>query len=136
MTPLLKNLRWGVFWGACGAVFYGAYAVLLYLFAGAQAFSSKGATLGGTLGAYALGGVGAGVVLGLLRPLVRWWWGAALVGFFCAIPVWLGGLLAIQSFTPPSRDDLYMVLILSGISGPVCGVIARKRWKRLESQAP
>ena len=109
---------------------YSAFAVALYAFRGSDPFTANGTTFGGTVVAYFVGGAGAGAVLGLLRPLARSRWGAAVVGFFCALPVWLGAAFAIDGVAALHAEDLLLTLLFSVLSGPICGVIAWERVKR------
>lgn len=128
-VDLSKNTRWGLYWGLCGAVVYSIIAVLLYLVRGSEPFSKVGTTFGMTLGAYLAGGLAAGLVLGLLRPLARWWWGAAIVGFWCAVPVWTAAFLAFPVNRPVDATDVRMLVLVSMLSGPVVGVVAWRRFR-------
>lgn len=130
VKSMLGNLAWGCYWGMCGAVFYVLIAIVVYLVQGRLAFQARGITLPAVVKGYLFGGLGAGVVLGLLRPLGRWWWGAAVIGFFCAAPVWLGGLIANHGFTMLTHDEVLMVLTLAALSGPICGVMVKRQWTR------
>jgi len=86
-----------------------------------------GTTFPATVGAYVIGGTGAGLVLGLLRPLCRPLWGVAFVGFLCAIPVWVAGFCALNGLPNLSWEDVRAAVILSLVSGPICALVVRKR---------
>jgi hypothetical protein len=122
-----SNLLWGVYWGICGFIFYSLVAAAILLARGSAAFHAAGTTLGGAITGYLAGGLGAGIMLGLLRPLARWWWGAAVMGFFCALPVWFATMIAVQGFARIAHEDLQAILLFSAATGPICGVIVRRR---------
>lgn len=122
----VANVVWGLYWGLCGAVFYSLVAVLIHIADGPTGRTSLGATIEG----YFLGGVIGGMALGMLRPITRFGWGAALTGAVVAVPVWMGGLVAVEGWTRIDQADLQMVVLVSAISGPICGLAARRRFNR------
>jgi len=129
-TCLLRNVLWGVYWGICGAVFYSLVAGLIYLVGGSEPFARHSSTLGMTIIGYFVGGILAGLIIGILRPLNRWAWGAGVVGFLAAIPIWAGMRVAIHGLKPVSWSDVETIIQLSALFGPICGVVARSRWPR------
>ena len=118
------NVVWGLYWGSCGAVLYSFVAVLVHL----AGWPTGRASLLATIGAYFLGGAIGGVVLGMLRPITRFGWGAAVTGAIVAVPVWVGGLVAVEGWTGIDQADLTMVVLISAISGPICALAVRRRF--------
>lgn len=126
---VIQNLRWGIFWGLCGAAVYCAWVGILFLLRGAAPFLANGTTFPATLAAYLVGGLGAGIILGLLRPFTRMVWGVALVGFLCALPVWFGALGAVEGFQRIDGADVRVMVFLAFATGPLCAFLARRRLK-------
>lgn len=122
LSRLLRNLRWGALWGLCGAVVYCAYGVVLFLLAGERPFAAKGTTFGAVMAAYLTGGVGAGLILGVLRPLGRWWWGSAVMGLVCSVPIWAAMIFAVTG-----HFYWKVVAVLSAVMGPVAGMMSKLR---------
>lgn len=107
--------------------------VVLYLALGPAPFARTGTTLGAVLGAYFAGGLAAGLVLGLLRPLARWWWGAAIIGSWCAVPIWTAALLAVMGAHRIDDTDIQALALASILTGPLLGVAA---WRRSRREGP
>jgi hypothetical protein len=80
---------------------YSLYVCGLYLLEGRAPFARLGTTLGVVIGTYFIGGISAGVAVGLLKPLARWRAGAILVGIIAAFFVFVGIVVASDGF--PSR---------------------------------
>lgn len=115
-SPLL-----GVIAGIFIATLFSVWAVAVYLVSGGGAFERLGISFGATISIYFAGGIVGGLVVGLIWPLTRWWWGAAVVGVVGALPVYLmasvaldgdflggtilaivvGGIVGLRSWSPP-----------------------------------
>lgn len=77
--------------------------------------------------AYISIGLMAGAVVGLLRPLIQWRFGAYLVGLIAGVPVAVGLIICVRGF-PQQWDfaDRALVPIFVVIAGFVIG---RELWK-------
>jgi hypothetical protein len=71
-------------WGLAVAVVISLYVLVLRGLSGPGPFERQGVTLLGVIAAYLGGGAVAGIVVGLLRPMTRWRWGAVSVGVLAA----------------------------------------------------
>ncbi len=129
---LREDVREGIGWGVYLAICYSAIAVLSYLATGGRSFSSRGVTLPGVLGAYALCALVSGTVAGVAKPLGGTWWGAALLGLLIALPTSF-----VISFLVIPRRDLELVPVVAVIfavaAGPALGITLwrdkrRGRW--------
>lgn len=69
---LLRNLLWGLAWGATLAAIYSVIALCIYAVAGQHAIRSPELNIGKILATYRVGGLGGGVPLGLGRPLLHY----------------------------------------------------------------
>lgn len=94
------RIRIGLEWGASFAAVYSAYVTLLWLLRGEGPFERADTTLGKVILAYFLAGLVGGAVFGLLLPMGRNRWGAALLGFLVALPVTYALGMAVE---PPER---------------------------------
>ena len=120
---VLANVLWGVLWGIGYAVFFSLIVLVIYLFRGTRAFDGYGATLGAVLLGYFAGGLVGGTVLGLLRPLNRWKWGAAFVGFVVALPVYASaGVVVSGWYTQWVVEDVLTMVLCALLVGPALGV--------------
>lgn len=117
------NVLWGVYWSLCVAVIFILYSVLLLLVRGNAAFEANDVTFLGTVAVYLFGGVCTGLILGTLRPLGRFWLGAAILGYLCAIPVYVAVRVAVNGFENWSREDLRMLIELPLYLGPFSGLL-------------
>src|SRR4051794_12003981 len=95
LRGLLNDLGWGALWGL---LFSGIYIVLLgalFLLQGPRMFRDYGTSFGEVALLYVIGGIGGGLIVGIFRPVLRWRWGAALIGALAAIPIGASVLLTI-----------------------------------------
>jgi integral membrane sensor domain MASE1 len=58
------------------------------------------------IGVYLFGGFVGGAVVGLLRPVSRWWVGRRLMGVVVAVPITLGIRYAVYGWHPWSGTEL------------------------------
>lgn len=113
--------------GLCFSVFYSLYVCGLYWVSGATPFERLGTSLGVVIGTYFFGGITAGLVVGILRPLTRWRSGAIFVGIIAAFFVFLG--IGVASSGLPSRwrsGDWFAMTVLPVFFGAFAG---NKFWK-------
>lgn len=104
------------------AAYYCAFVVLLFLVRGASPFERRGVSLGAVLLLYVFGGLSAGAIVGLLRPITRARAGAMLVGIPAAVPTVIA-LVVLHQGMPGSWDEATWrgVALLSGFLGSAAG---------------
>jgi hypothetical protein len=127
MRKAMNNLLWGLYWGICGAVVYSFFALAIFLIGGARPFDVNHTTLWRTIGLYFELGLMVGLLLGFSRPLLRSRVGVIVVGFFCAFIVWTTGLVSLEGLEAFNHFDLVACLGLALVTGPACGLAARRR---------
>lgn len=134
---LRENLVWGLRYGLRYAVFFSVLAFAAFLIAGPRSFAEAGTTLGLTLITYFAGGVAAGAMVGICRPLLHSWLAAALIGVLAAIPVCVM-LKYVVAPGPWSRADVVVVGGLSLFYGLVLGPLTYRTFARraARSQKP
>ena len=127
---LLANVRWGVYWGFCGAIVYSAFAVLILIFRGEGPFATNDTTFGTVIALYFVSGITVGIVLGVLRPLTHSRVGAAIVGVICTIPaVFMGEMVLNERWS--LEQNWMTVLVVSVVFGSLSGLIFWRQARRL-----
>ena len=103
------NVAWGVAWGlflaACFTVIAAVPALIRALIGPAHAWQ-KGLTFFAIIGVYLFGGIFGGAVVGVLRPVSRWWVGRRLIGVVVAVPVTIAIRYAVYGWRPWSEAEL------------------------------
>ncbi len=120
MSRLRENLSTGVWWGSRYAFAYVVVGTIIAL-ARRDVLESYGLTLPGLIGAYVAGGIGGGALTGLLLPLVRGQFSAAVVGFLVALPVMLMFSVAMSPPDLWSSEGILSWVISAAFLGPLCG---------------
>ena len=123
LNALSSNLLWGLLSGLGAAVFFSLIAAVLYALASFRDISGGGVPLSTVIASYLLAGAVGGIVLGLLKPIVRRWWGAALAG--TAIAFVLAFAIEVSSngwITHWPADAFETMVSYALIFGPVGGV--------------
>lgn len=117
-----RNLRWGI---AQGASFAAIASITVSVFEIPQ-WHIYGPHLWVVVGTYFAAGVGAGAVVGVLRPLTRHLIGALVIGIIAAVPVAIAVSLAASS---PKWGPIEwgFVRFFAVFCGPLGGFI---RWKQ------
>lgn len=117
-----RNVRWGV---VQGASFAAIASVVVSVFQIPQ-WHIYGQHLWVVVGTYFAAGIGAGAVVGLLRPLARHLIGALVIGIVAAVPVGIAVSLAASS---PKWGPIEwrFVRFFALFCGPLGGFI---RWKQ------
>jgi hypothetical protein len=118
---LLVNLGWGALWGLMFGLIYVLILGVLFALQGPEMFRPYDTTFTEVATLYLMGGVGGGLIVGLLRPLLRRRWGAALVGILAAIPVGLGFQMMRIGSAPWGTKDTLVVAIFSVALGATVG---------------
>jgi hypothetical protein len=129
-TRLVSRLAWGVRWGALFGAAFVMIAVAIYFLSGKSAFESHRTTLLRMVLTYFVGGVLAGTVVGLLKPLTNSKTGAAIVGFAAALPVATLIRFATDGFGLWQRSDTIEAIVMGLILGAPTGVIYREIFRR------
>lgn len=128
VSSLVWNVAWGLAWGSLMAAIYCAIGLALRLVRGPHFLKGYGLPFG-TLGLiYLEGGVGAGFVLGLFRPLLRWRAGAIGIGTFAGTIAY--GAIAIAMSGPIAGWGAgdWIVLLCLGVG--VGGSLGNVTWEQ------
>lgn len=131
-AKLLMNIRWGLRVSFGFAIVCGLFAAIARIFGGTAVFRNL-FTLQQLLLSYLVLALASGLMLGLLRPIMRTLSGAALTGAV------IGLLLAgeVRTFVlgagPLEHFDIELLLFL-GISGVIGGFFWRRGISQLEEQ--
>jgi hypothetical protein len=116
ISKLRRNLRWGIGNGLFMGCFFTAVVLVIRVVPGNRPFERTGVTIASTIAVYLIGGMLAGAIIGLLRPLARYALGAMLVSIPAALPVAIRMAVAFEG--PPShwaRSDWANILLLTGL---------------------
>jgi len=108
---LRKDLHWGLGWAWGFAAACSAWVLVMSIFRRSLEWSEYNTTTFAIVGTYAVAGTGAGVLLGVLRPLTTRRWGAFLVG-------WLVGTLVYASVMVPmglGREAPWWLALVPGL---------------------
>jgi hypothetical protein len=128
-SKLAKRLVWGCLWGVGMATWFSLIACVIYTVAGQQ-HRVMPTPLAVAIASYFVAGIAAGMVVGLLRPLGQWWWGAALIGTLAALIAGIvGGVAVGGGFTGWDAGDLANAALYALLVGPTAGILIR-RWYR------
>ena len=112
---VIRKVIWGVRYGLAFAALFMAWAVFVRIVGGADAFGEKGTTLLTVLALYLFGGVAAGGIVGLLRPIARWRIGSAIVGIICAEVIYGAGWIALNG--PREKGAVVVVTLIAVFTG-------------------
>ena len=123
---VIARVAGGARWGLAAASCYIAWAVVLFVVSGGATFHEKDASFGGVVVAYAVGGLAGGAIVGLLLPLMRFRFGAFIVGVIAFVPVELGFRVVEFGFAPWRYDDTLMVITLSTLLGGFGGLVVKE----------
>jgi hypothetical protein len=122
LSDLGRNIRWGV---VQGAWFSGIASVVVTLFE-LPKWSVYKQHVWVVVGCYFAAGLGAGAIVGLLRPLTRRLIGALLTGVLAAIP-FATVLSVLYGSTNLRHVDLRFVAFIALICGSLGGFV---RWNQ------
>jgi hypothetical protein len=113
---ILVDLRWGLQAGIEFAVGYCVIGLVLYLARGPAAMERIGFSIAGLLGTYLVGCMAAGLLAGLMRPVLRTLPGTLIVGFLATAP---GAVLAVRIMDPDQTKYIEYGLGVAAMIGPV-----------------
>ncbi len=88
-NSIRQNLSWGIRWGlifATGFTVLGLIPALIRAFSPPGSFGEQTLSFAGIVASYFFGGVAGGIVVGLLRDLMKWWLGRRIIGIAAAVP--------------------------------------------------
>lgn len=123
---LWENLLWGVGWGLFIAAILSCYVTVLYLFRGPRPFQAQGTNVLTVVATYIVGGIAAGVIVGLFRPLGRSDWGAALLGAICGLAVFALIRVSLDGPTHWTRADAFTIVACAILIGAPVGYRYRR----------
>jgi len=125
---LVANVRWGVTWGLRMAMLFCAWIGILVVLNWSFTLpvrSNHHVNAFAVVALYVGGGIIAGAIVGLLRPLERTMAGAMLTGFVAALPVFAGGSLLLNSLSNWDITNTIVTLAGAGTLGPMMGAYLR-----------
>jgi hypothetical protein len=108
LETLGRNVLWGLRNGALFGLIFSAWAVVELFVGGPETFSRQGTSFVEVIGLYLVGGSFAGAIVGMLRPFAYHRLGAAVVGFFSALPLAIGTKLMLSGFKWALVDGIYL----------------------------
>lgn len=117
MRRLGRNVAWGASIGFGSGAIFCLIVLLERLVRGPHFLDAYGIGFGTLLACYLAGGTGAGLVVGLARPLLRWWAGAIVVGIFAGLVA--AGALGL-GMSGPIRTwgaDAWTAVLIMGVVG-------------------
>jgi hypothetical protein len=118
------DIKTGVVSGLIIATVYSVYTIVLFITRGTAPFDANGVTPAGVIAAYYGGGLVAGGIVGVFRPLLRWRLGATFVGIVAAFAVFAGIGMANEGYLWHWTARTWQVSIIASlILGPVCADI-------------
>src|SRR6185312_850256 len=126
---LVANVRWGVTWGLRMALLFSAWIGILMILN--RSVTLPGGETNHHVNAFAVvalyvgGGIAAGAIVGLLRPLERTMAGAMLTGFVAALPFFGGCSLLVHSLSLWYSTDTIVTVAASLMLGPMVGAYLR-----------
>ena len=122
--PTRRNVLLGLRLGLYLATLWSAVALFGYVVSGGRNLEKVGVSLPAAVVGYVAVGLLCGSLWGVCRPLARWWWGAALLGFIVGMPA-SAILLSLVAPLWQWVDILKLSVIMAVIFGPVTGIIVR-----------
>lgn len=128
------NIAWGIRWGVLFSLGFIAYIALLFLARGQAPFAEYGMTFGRLVTLYLGAGMASGAVVGVLRPLGRWFWGAAVIGFFAGVVVASCLMFLENGVFAWGAEDVVKVTVLGLVWGPAGGLMLRTLFRRTDDR--
>lgn len=94
-----------------------ALATLVWVFGGVLELDFEGTSYAGYIAMSLIGPTLGGVLAALVFPLTRWRWGAALVGFAWAVPVYTGAAMVVGEMS------VVLILVCALATGGALGLM-------------
>jgi len=108
---LRVDLTWGMKGGLLVATIFSSWAGLVWVLSQGGPWKEQGLSLPAIVGGYLVGGVSAGAIVGLLRPLTRSKLGAYAVGYLAGCFV-MAALLAAVAGPPTGWNAVHVIGLL------------------------
>ncbi len=123
----VTEVRTGLWYGSRFALAFSAIAVVLLVFGGDRAFRANDTTFWRVLGAYWFGGLGGGILVGVLWPLLSSRLGSVLVGAITGVLVAWGIGVSMYPASTWFSETLVDALELGSVMGGLAAYfLARK----------
>lgn len=122
---LLRRVLWGAKTGTIFGLAFSLLALVIFLLGGQGPFEANHSSFGRIVGAYFLGGLSAGIIVGILRPLTASKVGAAMTGFVATAPVSVLMRIAIDGFQAWTVKDSILSILMCAALGAPLGVAYR-----------
>lgn len=119
---LLDRLMWGLRYGMAFGSAFSFLGVVIFLLNGWHTSAVIGVDLFAVIAFYLVGGVVAGLLLGIFKPLVKWRAGAAAVGVLIAVPVLEMTQILFEGLHVPNAFELREVMTVGVLMGVVVGI--------------
>lgn len=127
-----SNILWGVMRGIAMAIFFSLIALLIYGIAAVRGLEEHELPLYVLIASYFAGGIAGGVIVGLLRPLGKWWWGGAVMGIFALFPAVVSVLISLEGWvTRWDRTHFVFAIMYSVVVGSIVGVML---WRKHQNE--
>ena len=120
----VSDVLWGVGWGSAMAAAFSLFVGAQALLDGGASVRGSGTSVGRVIATYWVAGVGAGAVLGLLRPMLPRALGRALAGWVCGAVVYGCIGLARDGWTPELPRMAATLGLLVGV--PAALILGRR----------
>ena len=122
---LFRRIAWGAKTGTIFGLAFSLLALVVFLLGGQGPFEANHSSFGKIVVTYFLGGVSAGMIVGMLRPLTASKVGAAVTGFIAAAPVSILMRFAVNGFRAWTVKDTVLSILMCAALGAPLGVAYR-----------
>ncbi len=132
------NLRWGVVWGLRMSLLFSAWIGVLIVLN--QSVSLPVGQTDHHVNAFAVmalyvgGGILAGAVIGLLRPIERTMFGTMVTGFVAGLPVFAGGSLLLGGLAQWDSTNTIVTVAGALLVGPMTAALIRAQAQEEEKR--
>jgi hypothetical protein len=126
-----RNVFLAIAVGLGTALFLSAYVVILVAVGGGGVLEEYDVSLATVVGIYFAGGLAGGAIIGALLPLGRRWYGAILLGYLGALPLY--GMVGMATW-PASQWLTDIPPFLVYVAGPIGAVLGLMVWIKLRRE--
>jgi hypothetical protein len=123
-SGLGRNIRLCVAIGLAVAVLFSAFVVVLVAVKGGSVLEGYDTTLRTVVATYLAGGLVGGAIVGALLPIGRRWYGAMLLGYIGALPVYGVVLMATRPVSQWMTDSPFLFYG----AGPIGAAVGLGLW--------